>query len=375
MVTTARASGARLAVADRRRVRRLRLAGQLLWPGQPRTPLEVVRHLGAAQAQDLGSGMWSVGIRAGVSAAQVEAAMARRQIVRTWPMRGTLHFVPAQDARWMCQLLAGPAVRSARARFAGLGLTDEVLSHARRTVEAALADGPRTRRALFAVLRDAGFDPDGQRGIHVLGRLCQQGALCQAAPDGRQPTFALLDQWVPRSLAPSREEGLATVVGRYLHSHGPVTEADVAGWLGAPLRVAREALALLGDVVVREVIGDTAYLAHRLGAEAAPAGSVHLLPMWDEYLLGYKDRTAALRPADAGRVTPGTNGVFQPTVLVDGQVAGVWRRHSGGATTTLAVEVFEPLPPAAARRLRSAVTAYGSYLGMPVRWAGEAGPR
>jgi hypothetical protein len=331
-----------------------------------------VRHLGAAQAQDLASGMWSVGMRAGVSAAQVEQAMADRQIVRTWPMRGTLHFVPAQDARWMCRLLAAPAVRSARARFAGLGLTDEVLDHARRTLETALTDGPRTRSALFAVLREAGVDPDGQRGIHVLGRLCQEGMLCQAAPEGRQHTFALIDQWVPCSLQPPREEGLATVVGRYLRSHGPVTEADLAAWLGAPLRLVREALSLLGDIVVHEAIGGTAYLVHRDAPEAAPAGGVHLLPMWDEYLLGYRDRTAALSPSDAGRVTPGTNGVFQPTVLIDGQVAGVWRRQGTRGATTLTVEPFQALSPAAARRLGSAVTAYGHYLGMPVRLAVKA---
>ena len=358
--------------ADRRRVRRLRLAGQLLAPSVRRTPLQVVRHLGAAQAQDLASGMWSVGLRAGVDAAAVDQAVADRQIVRTWPMRGTLHYVPAEDARWMCQLLSGPAVRSAGARFAQLGLSDEVLVQARAAVTAAVADGPRSRPALFDALRDKGIDPDGQRGIHLLGRMCQEGLLCQATPEGRQPTFALIDEWVPSSRALTREEGLATIVERYLRSHGPVTQADVAGWLAAPLRVAREALALLGDRVVQERVGDAAYLLHRDAAPPAPAGSLHVLPMWDEYLLGYKDRSAAMSAETAGRVVPGVNGVFQPTVLVDGQVAGVWRRQRSGGGTTVTVDTFGALSPAVLRRLERAVAAYGSYLGTPVRLVGEA---
>ncbi|MGB8385778.1 MAG: winged helix DNA-binding domain-containing protein [Dermatophilaceae bacterium] len=358
--------------ADRRRVRRLRLAGQLLAPSVRRTPLEVVRHLGAAQAQDLASGMWSVGLRAGVDAAALDQAVADRQIVRTWPMRGTLHYVPAEDARWMCQLLAGPAVRSSVARFAQLGLSDEVLAEARAAVTAAVVDGPRSRPALFHALRDKGIDPDGQRGIHLLGRMCQEGLLCQATPEGRQPTFALIDDWVPHSRTLTREEGLATVVERYLRSHGPVTQADLAGWLAAPLRVAREALALLGDRVVHERVGDTAYLLHRDAAPPAPPASLHVLPMWDEYLLGYKDRSAAMSAESSARVMPGVNGVFQPTVLVDGQVAGVWRRRRSGGVTTVTVDTFAALSPTVVRRLERAVAAYGSYLGMPVRLVGEA---
>ncbi len=351
---------------DRRQVRRLRLAGQLLAPSVPCRPLDVVRHLGAAQAQDLGSGRWSVGLRAGVDAAAVDQAVADRQIVRTWPMRGTLHYVPAEDARWMCRLLAAPAVRAARGRFAQLGLTDDVVNRARTIVTAAVADRPLSRPALFQALREKGIDPDGQRGIHLLGRMCQDGLLCQATPEGRQPTFALIDEWVPRSLAPSREEGLATVVERYLRSHGPVTQADVAGWLAAPLGVAREALALLADLVVEQRVGDTAYLLHRDAAPAAPAGSLHLLPMWDEYLLGYKDRSAAIAPDLTRKVVPGVNGVFQPTVLVDGQVAGVWRRQQARSAAGLTVELFSPLSGVVRRRLEQAAQRYASYLGVPV---------
>lgn len=351
--------------ADRRRVRRLRLTAQLLVPTVRRTPLEVMCHLGALQAQDHGNGLWSVGLRSGVSADEVAQAVADRQIVRTWPMRGTLHYVPAQDARWMCRLLSGPAIRSTGRVWERLGLTDEVLGRARDVLTAAVGDGPRSRPDLFAALRAAGIDPDGQRGYHLLGRLCQEGLLCQATPQGRQPAFALIDEWVPRSLDPGREEGLATVVERYVRSHGPVTETDLAGWLAAPLGVVREGLTLLGDRVLRETAGGTAYLVHRDAAPPAPSASAHLLPMWDEYLLGYKDRSAALAPEDAARVVPGANGVFRASVLVDGQVAGVWKRRTGRDGVAVSVQAFGPLTDAALRRVGRAVSGYGSFLGEP----------
>ncbi len=351
--------------ADRRRVRRLRLAGQLLVPRARRTPPEVVRHLGAAQAQEASSGLWSVGLRARVTASEVEAAVAERQIVRTWPMRGTLHYVSAEDARWMCQLFAGPAVRAARSRHAQLGLTAEVVGSARDVVTAVLGDGPCFRPALYATLRHAGIDPEGQRGISLLGLFCQEGLLCQATPEGRQPTFALIDQWVPHSRQPSRDEGLATAVGRYVRSHGPVTEADAAGWLSAPRGLVREALGLLGDAVVRDRIGDTAYLTHRDAAPPAPGGSVHLLPMWDEYHLGYKDRSAAMTPEVARRAVPGSNGLFQATVLVDGEVVGIWRRRQTRSAVTVTVDALAPLNATARRRLERAVSAYGTFLGVP----------
>lgn len=325
-------------------------------------------HLGALQAQDHGSGQWSVGLRAGVGLDEVAQAVADRQIVRTWPMRGTLHYVPAEDARWMCRLLAPPAARSAARVLGQLGLTEDVVDQARDLVTAAVADGPRSRPALFDVLRAGGIEPEGQRGYHLLVRMCQDGLLCQATPEGRQPTFALIDEWVPRSLDPGREEALATVFERYLRSHGPVTEADLAGWISGTLATIREGLALLGDRVVRERIGGTAYLLHRDAAPSASSASAHVLPMWDEYLIGYKDRTAVMTPEVAQRVVPGLNGVFQATVLLDGQVAGIWRRRVGrGKALAVTVTAVAPLPEAALRRVEKAVAAYGAFLGVPAR--------
>lgn len=294
--------------------------------------------------------LWSLGLRSGRTLSEVEAAIARREVVRTWPMRGTLHWVPGEDARWMCRLLSAPAARAAARVRERVGLTPDVVTRARTLVEAALADGPLSRPALYERLEAGGFTTGSQRGYQLLVDLAQQGALVQAGMEGRQPTFALLEQWVPRSRSVADDEGLATMVERYVRGHGPVGEKDVAGWYGGTLRAVRAALADLGDAVVVE----DGLLVHRDAEPAADPGSVILLPAFDEYLLGHKDRSGVLPAEHAARIVPGANGVFQGTVLVDGVVAATWRRSG----EEVEVSPFGDLPD-----LGPALAAYAGFLG------------
>ena len=366
--------------ADRRRMRRarmaaLRLAPALGTPAEPASALEVARQLGALQAQEYGSGAWSLGIRSGLTADEVEQAVRNREVVRTWPMRGTIHWVPAEDARWMCRLLAGRQLGALATRYRQLGVTDAEVDLAARLFAEHLGE-PMSRPQVTALLEDAGIDPSGQRAYHLVGHHCMTGMLCQGPLEGRQPTFVLIDAWVPRSLEPSREEAMATVVGRYLLGHGPVTEKDVAGWLSHPLGFVREALALLGDSVVREELDGQTWLTHvdAVPAVSGAATGVHLLPQWDEFLLGYKSREVVLVDDDVSRVVPGRNLQFQPTLVVDGAVVGVWRRRESGKRVVVAVEAFTSLGTGRWREVERAAAAYGRFVGreVDVRRLGEA---
>jgi hypothetical protein len=309
--------------------------------------------------------VWSLGVRSGLTLAEVEQAVERREVVRTWPMRGTLHFVPAEDARWMCRLLAGRPLASMGARYRELGITDDDVALAGRVLDRELTE-PMSRPEVIALLASHGIDPSGQRAYHLVGHHCMTGLLCQGPLRGRQPTFVRIDSWVPRSHAPSREEGMATVVERYVRGHGPVSERDVAGWMSQPLGLAREALALLGDRVVREDADGVTWLTHVDASPPAPAGGVLLLPQWDELLLGYKTRDVSLPDEHLGRVVPGRNMVFQPSVVIDGEVAGLWRRRQTTSTTHLEVELFKPASDARWAAIESAAAAYGRFLGRPV---------
>lgn len=370
-----------MAAADRKRLRRGRMAALGLAPAfgsasAPVTALEVTRSLGALQAQDYGSGVWSLGVRSGLTLAEVEQAVERREVVRTWPMRGTIHWVPAEDARWMCELLAAPRGTGLATRYAQLGIGEAHIELAGRLFEEHLTE-PMSRPDVVALLVGAGIDPTGQRAYHLVGHHCMTGLLCQGPVIGRQPSFVLMDSWVPHSRKLSREEGLATMAERYLRGHGPVTEKDLAGWLLKPLGVTREALALVEHQLVREEIDGQVWLSHVDGVggpldsatrASEPLGhsGVHLLPQWDEFLLGYKSRDVTLPSEHFHRVVPGRNMVFKPTLVIDGEVAGTWRRRQRTRLTVLEVSPFVPLGASRWRDVERAAAAYGRFLGADV---------
>ncbi|WP_256795327.1 winged helix DNA-binding domain-containing protein [Terrabacter sp. Ter38] len=353
--------------ADRRRMRRTRMVALGLTPALGSdgavSALAVARELGALQAQDYGSGVWSLGVRSGLTLEQVEQAVIDREVVRTWPMRGTIHWVPAEDARWMCELLAAPRSTTLATRFAQLGITEADVELSGRLFEQHLRE-PMSRPDVAALLVEHGIDPTDQRNYHLIGHHCMSGLVCQGPVIGKQPSFVLIDSWVPHSRKPSREEGLATVAERYVRSHGPVTEKDLAGWLLKPLGLTREALALVGDRIVRAELDGQTWLTH-VDARPVPdgPGAVHLLPQWDEFLLGYKSREVTLPPEHFVRVVPGRNMVFKPTLVVDGEVSGTWRRVQRSEHVLVEVSPFADLSARRWREVEAAAAAYGTFLG------------
>ena len=345
-------------------------------------PLAVVRRLGAMQAQDLASGLWSLGIRTGGTVSDALAAVDRREITRTWPMRGTLHWVPAADAGWMCRLLSAPAQRAATRMLAHLGLTDDLVERAGQIWAEQLAapEAQLSRGEASALLAEHGIDGSAQRTYHLLVRHCQRALLCQGpirrtAAGGLEPTFVRHDVWVPAPHDPGPEHALALLAQRYIRGHAPVTERDLARWCDQPLRPVRAALAALvsaGRVRAETRADGTAWL---LPAETAslsepappadvPAGpsEVLLVPGFDEWLLGYADRSAQLRREDEPHVVPGGNGVFRGTVVAGAQVVATWRRDpTRRRGLALLVHPLTPLPARVTRALPAAAAAYGAF--------------
>ncbi len=359
-------------LTDRRRIAAERLAAmRIAPPSEPggsmlETITATVHHHLAMQAQDVSSGMWSVGVRTGATRADVEAAIRARRITRSWPMRGTLHLMATQDVRWMCRLLNERIVATTRRVFAAEGLTDAVVGRAREALVDALRGGVALSRPdAVKVLEAGGVDPRGQRTYHLVGRFCQEGLLCQGPAEGRQPTFVLIDEWVPWSWEPDREEAMAALATRYVASHGPVTERDFAGWCHQTLAFAREAVALAGDTVTTETIGGQAYLVAADRPQPAAGAPVRLLPGFDEYVLGYKDRSAILTPEEELRVVPGKNGMFLGTVVAGGLVVGTWNRTTTARRTVVRVTPFAALSATRRRAVEGAAVSYGRHLGSP----------
>ncbi|WP_127782604.1 winged helix DNA-binding domain-containing protein [Rhodococcus sp. X156] len=335
----------------------LRLAAQRLVGPRAATAAEAVRWMGAVQAQDHPGSLTSVALRtAAGTRADVVAALDAGEVVRTWPMRGTLHLLPAEDVAWMLPLLTPRVVAASAGRRRSLGLTEDDLDRAGQLAEQALAGGAGLARSeLFAVWDDAGLATREQRGAHLLGYLAMTGTLVFGPTRNGQHLLVLARDWVRRPRRLEREEALGELALRYFRSHGPATPADLGRW--AHLRVGdrRTGVELarphLLSVEVAGADGDgTEHLMdpqtpERLAAAREEAEGVLLLPGFDELVLGYGDRRAQLDTEHAGRVVPGGNGMFLSTVVSAGRIVGTWRRAGRGAQQTISATPFTAFTP------------------------------
>lgn len=350
--------------ADRRLLTGLRLTAQHI-AGEPLgSPAAVVRHLLCMQAQDYPGALWSVGLRTvDATVADVERAIADREIVRSWPMRGTLHLVPAEDLDWILRLTGQRILASAAGRHRELGLEESHFALAAHTAERVLSGGGiLTRAELLAAFASAGVDVAGQRGAHLLLALSARRILVFGPMQGKSPTFTLLEEWIPAPRRVEGDEALAEFVLRYLSSHGPATIRDFAWWSSLTLTDARRGLAAVeSQLEAIDVDGVIRY--HRAGLQTAAPG-VHALPGFDEYVLGYQDRSAQLSTDFAPAIVPGNNGVFRPTIVVDGEIVGTWSKSTTAKKVRIASEPFAPLAARQTRAFSTALERYGRFLGL-----------
>jgi hypothetical protein len=333
----------------------LRLAAQRLAGEAHPTAADAVRWATCTQAQDLPGALVSVALRTSSrSLADVHAALDDGAVVRSWPMRGTLHFVVPEDLRWL--LAIGPlrVANAAAKRRTDLGLRDrDVEKVAQATVDALRGGGRISRDALMQVWQEAGVSTEGQRGAHLFGKLATDGLVCLGPMAGRRQDVVLVDEWLPAApAAPDRDEAIARWALRYFRSHGPATVEDFAWWTGLTKTDARAGHAAVADELESiDVVGTTMWLdpatPERLAGARKAARGVLLLPGFDELVLGYGDRSAVLPTEFSDHVVPGGNGMFLATVVVAGRAVGTWRRPARptGAPT---VTPFRTLPRAAA---------------------------
>jgi Winged helix DNA-binding domain len=355
--------GERVAPPD---IARMRLLTQgIAGPGFA-SPEEAVLRLGAVQAQDYPGALWAIGLRTrGATEADVENALAAKRLVRTWPMRGTLHVVHAADVRWMLRLLTPRVLAAAPARWRQLALGEATFGRARDLFTAALHGGRRlTRPAMYRVLEDGGVSAAGQRGIHVLSRLAQEGLLCFAGREGRQHCFALLEEWVPPAPRLERDEALAELALRYFTGHGPATVQDFAWWSGLRAADARAAVEMSARRLARQVIGgETCWSARDAPSPGRRLACTALLPAFDEYLVGYSDQSASLAPAHATKV----HHLLSPTVVHDGRVVGTWTRTLDAKRgVSVAVRFFGRSGRPRAGAIEAAARRYGAFVGKAV---------
>lgn len=351
-----------MAIAE---ITRLRLWNQRLVGRSFNSPADVVRWFGALQSQDLASSLYAIGLRLrDASQARVEQAIADRLIVRSWPMRRTIHCMVAEDARWMVRLLA-PRHNARRASYyRKAGITNGGLERAGKVIHSSLAGGKQlTRSELYRELNAAGIATSvaagAMRGLHILVHWAQAGFICIAARKGKQPTFALFEEWSPAARGLSGDEAMAELAKRYFQSHGPATVRDFAWWAGLTLTEARRGLRLIAHSLERLTVEGADYW-HTGGARPAkgPKHSVLLLPAFDEYTVAYADRTAA---ADAGVLARINHGIA-PNIIINGRIAGTWQRTISNQRVVVTHKPLRRLTRNERACLAEAVERYGKFI-------------
>lgn len=332
-------------------------------------PEQVVAWLGGLQGQDYPGAKWSIALRLPhVNEVEVVQAFDSGKLVRSWPMRGTLHVVAAPDLRWMLMLTSPKNLVGSASRRRALELDDTTLARCREVFTQALQGGQQlSREGMYAALAQANISTDGYRGYHILWNCALHGLICLATANDKDQNFALVDEWVAPTPPKTRDEALAELAARYFMSRGPATLQDFIWWSGLSATEARSGLAAIQSRLVSETVGPLTYWLPADSRNPKATPSAFALPGFDEYLLGYKDRSAVLDAAHAEKVCPGGNGMFAATIVIDGRVLGTWKRIFKKTGIDITATPFNHLSPADTQRFADAVQRYGAFHQLPVR--------
>jgi hypothetical protein len=349
---------------------RHRLYNQQIAGSRFTEPLGLVSWLGGLQAQDYAQGKWAVGSRVpGLTDVQVEQALADGTLVRTWPMRGTLHLVAAADVRWLLTLLAPRLIKANATRYRQLELDAPTLLASLQVLVRCLAGGKQlTRPELTTAFNQAGIDVSGQRLAHLLHHAALNQVICLGPRRHKEFTFTLLDEWVPAGKVLTRDEALAELAQRYFYSRGPATLADFGWWSGLTAAEARQALDLIKPGLHPQTLNGQLYWWPPQGGAAAAepetdaSPAAYLLAGFEEYILGYKDRSASLDNQHTQQVAT-RGGIFYPVMVLHGRVVGTWKRTFKKEAVLVETRPLEPLTEADEQAFTAAAHRYAQFAG------------
>ena len=324
----------------------IRLLNQQLLSPLFTQPKELVFWMGAMQAQNYSMVKWAVGMRLKSATIQtVEKALCEGEILRTHVMRPTWHLVAAEDIRWMLKLSAERviAANESYAKGHNLDISEELYAKSYRLLEKILSGKKSlTRQEIAEHFSRSGIAADNHRMTRFMARAEQVGIVCSGEDKGSKCTYALLEERVPPMPELTKDESLARLARSYFRSHAPAVLQDFVWWSGLPVTEARQAIYLIdSELTAEEWNGQTWYIHEDCRTRGKVSGSLHLLPSYDEYLLGYKDRTDVL-PKEHYAKAFTNNGLFYPVVLHEGRVIGNWDKGPQKKSISIEHTWFQP---------------------------------
>jgi hypothetical protein len=349
-----------------------RMRAQRLSAPMAADPAAVVAWFGAVQAQEYGPSKWGLAQRApGLTDAQVDGALADGTIIRTHGPRPTWHFMAAADSRWVLAAVAPRVQLRSRTMYRTYEIDAALMTRVRRVIEKTLGGGRfATRTAIGKALAAKGIEASGVRLGLIMFVLELDQVVCSGPRAGKQFTYALFDERVRGALVLSAEDARTALAGRYVASHGPVTVNDFVWWSGLTVGEARRAFESVSPALRVEQIGEDTYWSSPAAPKAArqPVPPVHLLPIYDEYFIAYRDRrpTAALLPPSA---PPDPMDSFTNLLCVEGRFGGFWRRTVGSKTIAVQLLPYRTLSRAHVAAAEEAAERYAAFVGLPLEFS------
>jgi hypothetical protein len=345
-----------------------RLRNQHLWGTKLPTPEGAVRSLAAMQSQEFGYARWSVAQRTnGADASAIDQAFAQGAILRIHVIRPTWHFVAAADIRWILEISA-PRVHALSAYyFRQLGIDAELAARTNALFARSLEGGRQlTRKEMAAALQSAGINATGIRLGYLLIHAELDGVICSGALQGRQHTYALLADRVPKARKLDRDEALAELARRYFTTRGPATMKDYLVWSSLSATQGKEGLEMVKGQLEHEVVDGRTYWFAPPSTNARPKSPViDLVQGFDEYVMSYSESRDVLFGHAPGSSRPLDRTAFYHSILLDGRLIGHWRHVFEKRRVIIETQFDRPFEPAEKRALEGAVERYGQFLQMP----------
>jgi hypothetical protein len=348
-------------------IARHRLINQQLEGTKYKTAGELVSWFGAVQSQDYEMAKWAIGIRLSVTAAEVEKAINRGEIIRTHILRPTWHFVSSADIRWMLMLTAPRIKASLNSNWRKMELDEKLFSRSHRIMQNALSGNNfLSREELASRLKQKGIiTGNPMRTAHFMLRAELDGIVCNGPKRDKIFTYALLDEKAPATKKLEKEEALGELAQRYFSSHGCATLNDFCWWSGIGVRDAKTGLDLIKNGLDSVIFNSKPYWFRPNPLPPENFERIHFLPAFDEFLISYKDRSPSLSSKLTGKAIT-KNGIFRPLIIMNGQVAGIWKKTQKDGHILIHPYIQGPRNTIKKHDLQEAVNRYSQFLGVKI---------